>query len=104
MKAIINGRRYDTAKAIKVGRMSVGNADDLGQFSQELYRTPVSGRFFLAGSGGPRSQYAEYLGENSWSGGEKIIPLDRKAAIKWAERHCSADEIDAAFSDQIEDA
>ena len=43
------------------------------------------------------SRYAVTRGQNEWSGGEKIIPLDYKAACKWAEEHMDADDYQAEF-------
>ena len=43
------------------------------------------------------TKYAQTVGQNEWSGGEKIIPLTADAAREWAEKHLSADEYEAAF-------
>ena len=105
MKAIINGRRYDTDKADDLG----GNSSDCGvsdfsYFSERLYRTPRSGRYFLAGEGGPMSRYARSLGGGGWSGSEKITPLTDEEAFGWAQDSLDADEVERLFADKIEDA
>ncbi len=103
MKKIINGKVYDTEKAERVGEWDNGKWDDrLYHCSEELYRKRT-GEFFLYGCGGPGSKYSVSCGNNSWSGGEKIIPLSYEAAQKWAEEHLAGDEYEAIFGEVIED-
>ena len=104
MKAIINGLRYDTDTATQIGEVTHGNPGDWGFVTEALYQTPRSKRFFLAGQGGPRSQYAVSVRPGEWSGGKKITPLDRDDAQAWAESNLPADTVEAIFGDSIEDA
>jgi hypothetical protein len=109
MKTIVNGKRYDTEKAILVGEAdSLGReADSVTDFrywEATLYKTPRSGRFFLAGEGGPMTRFAQSAGQNSWTGGADIIPMDRYKALEWAEEYLSAEAIEKHFSDILEDA
>src|SRR4051812_45958300 len=93
MKAIINGKRYDTATATLIGEAEGGgrSMSDWHFWSEDLYRTPRSGTYFLAGYGGPLSRYARSVGQNEWTGGERIIPLSAADAREWAEEHLDAD-------------
>ena len=111
MKAIINGTRFDTDKAILIAETD--NID--GQTSRRdfrfweagLYKTPRSGRYFLAGRGGPMSIFAVSAGQNAWSGSSGIIPFEsREGAFRWAQEHLShaPDVIEAEFGDMIVDA
>lgn len=104
MKAIINGLRYDTAKAIKIGSAcSSGGRSSSRWWDETLYRTPRSGRYFLAGEGGPASRWATSLGVGQgWNEGSGIRPLDEASAREWAEEYLSADEVEAGF--KVEDA
>lgn len=108
MKAIINGVRYDTDKSHAIGE--AGNVglvgyNDFSFWSATLYRTPRSGRYFLAGEGGARSMFSRSAGQNSWCGGEGIIPFeDRAAALAWAEKELDAETVEAEFGDMVEDA
>lgn len=105
MKTIINGKRYDTAKAILVGETdSGGSVNDFSYWEAGLYKTPRSGAFFLAGHGGPMTRWAQPVGSNGRSGGSGIITLDADEALAWAERYLTAAQIEAHFSDVIEDA
>ena len=52
MKTTIQGFRYDTDKAKKIGKIKRGNAGEALYVHAEIYRTPRSGNLFLAGSGG----------------------------------------------------
>ena len=97
MKKIINGKLYDTATAKQIGINSHGDGPrDFRYFCETLYRKRT-GEYFLYGEGGPMSRYAESCGQNQWSGGEKIIPLDYAAATKWAEENMDADDYQAEF-------
>jgi hypothetical protein len=105
MKAIINGLRYDTDKAELIGE--AGNYVGKGDFtywSAELYRTPRSKRFFLAGEGGPMTRWVRPGNGNMRTGGQGIIPLDDEEALEWAERYLTHDEIEKAFAEKLEDA
>lgn len=48
------------------------------------------------------TKYAVSVGQNEWSGGEKIIPLDLDSAQKWAEEHLNGDAYIAAFGEPEE--
>ena len=96
MKKIINGRRYDTARAKEVGYDYYSNPGDFSYWRETLYRKNT-GEFFLHGEGGPNSRYAETVGLNEWSCGERIMPLSLEDAQKWAEEHLDADEYEEIF-------
>lgn len=103
MKKIINGKVYDTGTAELVGEWSNGYyANDFSYCSEDLYRKRT-GEFFLHGDGGAMSKYAVSNGNNSWGGGEKIIPLTYEAAQKWAEEHLSGEKYEAIFGEIVED-
>lgn len=92
MKRIINNKVYDTETARNVGAWDNGKyGNDFGRLSETLYQKKT-GEFFLYGEGGPMTKYAKSAGNNSWSGGEEIIPLTVEAARTWAEEHLTADE------------
>jgi hypothetical protein len=103
MKAIIQGKRFDTDTAKLIGEASHGYQGDFSHWEAGLYKTPRSGAFFLAGSGGPMTRWAQAAG-NMRTGGSGIVPLTAEEALNWAEQHLSVDEVEAAFGDQIEDA
>lgn len=98
MKKIINGKRYDTNTAQKMGAFYHLDRRDFHYFWETLYRK-TTGEYFLYGEGGPASKYAETVGQNEWSGGEKIMPLTVEAAQKWAEEHLTADQYEDIFGD-----
>lgn len=103
MHAIINGLRYNTETATLIGQGgSNTSSSDFRDWSGGLYKTK-SGRYFVAGRGGPMTMFAHSVGDG-YSGGSKIIPMDAEEALEWAERHLSNDEIEAAFGDVIKDA
>jgi len=104
MKAIFNGLRYDTEKAMLVGESCSSSLSvyDFGHWEAKLYKTPRSGRFFLAGTGGPMTRWARPMGNNGQTGGSGIIPMNEEDAREWAEQYLSAAEIEAGFA--VEDA
>lgn len=91
MKRIINKKLYDTETARNIGAWDNGIYGSFESVSETLYRKKT-GEFFLYGEGGPMTKYARSAGNNSWSGGEEIIPLTVEAAREWAEKHLTADE------------
>ena len=101
MKKVIQGVLCDTATAKFLGSASYLSSRDFAHWSEELYRTK-SGRYFLYGEGGPASRYAVTIGQNEWSGGEKIQLLSRETAMEWAEEYLDGDEYIAAFGDPEE--
>ena len=97
MKKIINGKVYDTDKAKEPGiYCSPGNWNDFNYYEETLYQKRT-GEFFLFGKGGPMTRYAEAEGQNSWSGGRRIMPMSYDEAKKWAEENLDADEYESIF-------
>lgn len=97
MKKVINGKLYDTETAKECGTWANACSwRDFNHMVETLYRKRT-GEFFLHGEGGPMTKYAESCGQNSWSGGSRIIPLSVESARKWAEEHLDADEYAAIF-------
>lgn len=103
MKKIINGKVYDTDTAKELGSWANGGTwRDFTHMEETLYRKKT-GEFFLHGEGGPMSRYAEAQGQNSWSGGSRIMPMTFTEARKWAEEHLDGDEYEAIFGTVTED-
>jgi hypothetical protein len=104
MKKIINGKRYDTEKAICIGGYQYSIGGNFNYISEYLYITPRSKSYFLAGEGGAMTKYAKRASDNSYCGGEKIIPLTENDAFVWAQEYLQSEEIEKHFSHMIEDA
>ena len=102
MKKIINGRRYDTDSAKFLAEDSYSYRSDFHWWRETLYRKNT-GEYFLHGEGGPASKYAEAVGMNKWSSGERIMPLSLTEAQKWAEEHLDAIEYETIFGAVEED-
>ena len=103
MKKIINGKVYDTDTARELGSWAnMADRRNFSQFEETLYRKKT-GEFFLYGEGGPASKYAQAVGQNEWSGGSRIMPLDFSEARQWAEEHLDADEYESIFGEVSED-
>lgn len=98
MQKIINGKKYDTETAEEIGDGYYSSPNDFHYFAETLYRKRT-GEYFLHGEGGPASRYAVAVDQNSWVGGEKIIPLTIEAAKEWAEEYLSADMYEDEFGE-----
>ncbi len=105
MKKIIDGLRYDTTKAIEIGSYDTRGigTSDFRYWSATLYRTPRSGRYFLAGEGHAMTRFASHFG-NSSGWGERLIPMSKNEALEWAAQFLDADTIEEHFDDTIQDA
>ncbi len=109
MRKIINKVLYDTNQAALIGHYDnigrgVDSTSDFNFWEANLYRTPRSGRYFLAGGGNAMSQYATYSGIDSWGGGERIDPMTRDEAYAWAEKYLSAELVEQEFPNMITEA
>lgn len=103
MKKIINGKVYDTETAKEVGKWeNYGSWRDFSHMEEILYQKRT-GEFFLFGAGGPQTKYAESAGQNSWTGGSKIIPLSWDSARAWAEENLDAGDYESIFGEVAED-
>ena len=103
MKKVINGKVYDTSTAKELACYSnAGGWRDFSHFEERLYRKKT-GEYFLHGEGGPSTRYAEATGQNSWSSGERIMPMTYQEAAAWAEEHLDGDEYEEIFGKIVED-
>ena len=89
MKKIINGSRYNTETAQRLG-VHENNflPNDIYYRGQDLYRTKA-GKYFIHnyGNGFPKQ-------DGNWGWGEEITPITEDAAREWQ----------AAFGEVVEDA
>lgn len=97
MKKIINGKVYDTQTAKFLGRYASEETSSLDRTEVSLY-IKRTGEYFLFGEGGPRSRFAKYQGDGSFSGGWRITPLSYDKAREWAE-HLDADQYISIFGE-----
>ena len=103
MKAIINGKRYNTETATEVwSNSSSYPVNDFKYYEETLYKT-TAGNWFLQGEGGALSQYAVPVG-NSTGGGSRIIPLTAVEAQEWLERIGAVAALEEHFGAKIQDA
>ncbi len=102
MKKVIEGKLYNTDTARLIGEWSNNlGGRELSFLSESLYRTK-SGAYFIHGEGGPNTKYGQSVGNNSWSGGEKILPMSPASARKWAEEKLTAEEYIEVFGEPEE--
>ncbi|MGB5096457.1 MAG: hypothetical protein WBN82_00970 [Porticoccaceae bacterium] len=102
MRAIINGKKYDTDTAEHVASASYsGSRSDFQWWEEDLYRKRT-GEFFVAGEGGPMTRYARAVDQNSWTGGSRIIPVTESGARAWVENHGDAETYERLFGEVVE--
>lgn len=97
MKAIINGKRYDTDKArlivtatdVDHAHISDPNSDMgfPGWWEESLYRKLRNKEAFLLCKSGPRGPHAKHLGGGAFAAGKRIIPMTEGQVIAWTEHH-----------------
>lgn len=94
VKKTIQGTRYNTDKATYLGTGTNLWKGDFGYFKETLYKTPISGRFFLHGEGHWTTRWAK----------PGILPITEAKALEWAEQYMDADDIEKFFGDMTKDA
>lgn len=103
MKSTINSKTYDTETATEIARDGYpGSCSDFQNWDEALYVTD-KGNYFLHGSGGPLSKYAESVG-NDTRGGEAIVTMTKLEALAWCEKHKLQEPIDTHFADMVQPA
>jgi len=104
MKRVLTGKIYDTETAAYLCTVPCHHAPgNFAYHNTNLYRTR-KGRYFIAGEGGPTSMWAQPCGNDGYTGGNGIRPLDTDAAREIAERaELTPEEMTAAGFD-IEEA
>ena len=97
MKKIIDNKLYNTDTAKKLGSWeNTWDYRDFNHIAETLYQKRT-GEYFLHGDGGPMTKYAVSVSNNSWRGGEQIIPLSSAKAREWAEEHLDTDDYAEIF-------
>ena len=87
MKKVVKGRVVDTEKMAKLVEVRFGNVTDYNYVWETLYWDEESKSFYLYGRGGAASRYAEPVGINQWSEGEKLLRLTKGLALQWLEEN-----------------
>lgn len=88
MKITVHGVRYDTEKSTLIGTATAaGDKTDLHYWSESLYLTPRSGRWFVAGQGGPLSHWSRPTGDGHSDSGQGIRPISQEVARRWLQEN-----------------
>jgi HicB family len=96
MKRIIEGRTYNTETATEVASWS-------GFTDPEAMRAPESGAVLYQTRHGAYFLVSFNEALEPWEDGyEKLTPLDPEQAQRWAEKHCSTEEVERLFGEQPE--
>lgn len=97
MKKVIEGKRYDTETARKLGEWDNGlGYCDFSYCSETLYKKRT-GEFFLLGDGGAASKYSSKIDMNTWGGETVIVPISDCYAKRWVSEKLSAEDYERIF-------
>ncbi len=111
MKKIVNGIRYDTTKAVLIGK-----ANNLGSGAKTrtvmtfweawLYVLPRSEHYFLFGRGGSMSRFGQAAGKNTFGGAgmfQDLIPMTKTEAYQWCYMYLGAEIAKSHFEESGKD-
>ena len=103
MKAIIDGKRYDTETAELIHEWDNGHYNsDFKMRRKTLYRT-AKGSWFIYHEGGAMTDCARTVG-NASTGDEYIEPVSEDNAFAFLASHDAAAAAEEHFADRIADA
>ncbi len=101
MIKVIDGKRYNTDTAIKIGGDWNGlSVSDFNYCAETLYQTK-KGQYFLEGDGGAATRYSKSNGNTSY-GSCDIVLLSPEDALAWASTHLDETEL-THFDHMIEE-
>ena len=87
MRKVVKGKVVDTEKMVKLAEVRFGSVNDYNYVWETLFYDPESKLFYLYGRGGAASRYAEAVGVNQWSEGEKLMKITKGLALQWLEEN-----------------
>lgn len=104
MKRVIDGKIYNTETAECICDLPCHHyPGDFQYHETALYRTR-KGAYFLSGTGGPMSLWAQPEGNTGYSGGEGLTVIDQEAAREYAEAADLSPEDMQAAGFELEEA
>ena len=101
MRKVVKGKVVDTERMQKLAEVRFGNLADYNYVWETLFYDPESKLFYLYGRGGAASRYAEAVGVNQWSEGEKLMKITKGLALQWLEENgiTATDEIEKVLEE-----
>ena len=87
MRKVVKGKVVDTERMQKLAEVRFGNLTDYNYVWETLFYDPESKLLYLYGRGGAASRYAEAVGVNQWSEGEKLMKITKGLALQWLEEN-----------------
>jgi len=104
MKAIIDGKRYDTDTAELIFTWDNGHyTSDFGYREKSLYRTN-KGKYFILHSGGAMTDMGVRAPGGGTSGSKTIVPVSDFDAFGFLCSHDGEEDAEKLFPAMIEDA
>jgi len=87
MRRVVKGRVIDTERMVKLAEVRFGSVNDYNYVWETLFYDPESKLLYLYGRGGAASRYAEAVGVNQWSEGEKLMKITKGLVLQWLEEN-----------------
>lgn len=102
MRKVIDSKIYDTETAEAVCETeSIHDGQSALNVQTSLYRTK-KGTFFVAGEGGPGSQWRRQVEQNSWTGGSGMRLIHDDQARRLVELHSDPETYARLFGEPEE--
>ena len=103
MKKVIGNKLYDTEKAEVLHSWSYSYPDDFKFRLKVLYRT-AKGNYFIYHDGGPMTDMAISVDNNTTSGSRKIEEIDEDEAFEFLKEHDGDELLIELFPEKLEEA
>lgn len=101
MKKVVGQKLYNTDTAALLHEWDNGAGfTDFSYRSKDLYVTP-KGAFFIHHHGGETSDMSRPVGNRGWVGGEDIMPITRREAIRFLELYGGTEVLLQRFPEDI---
>ena len=103
MIKVIDGKRYNTEAAEVIFEWTNRMVGNFEYREKTLYRTN-KGNWFIYHYGGPMTDMAISIGNNSWSGSEDIQPVSEVEVLSFLEEYNGYKTIEKYIPNEIQDA
>ena len=101
MKKIIDGKLYSTDTGTEICSNGFSNEGDFNYWRDTLYCTK-KGTYFMHGTGGALSHYAQHVGNNTRTGSEEMWIIEDEKAKQFC-MSCDVEKALELFPDDIEE-
>jgi hypothetical protein len=99
MRAVINGKRYDTSSAVLIGEAGYcGPKADLQMVGGWPLQNAASWAILYCRGGQCNDPMGQRTSNKGRIGGFGIFPMERDEALEWAENYLTPEQVEAGFA------